>query len=164
MREKGIAATGTGRLNRVESAPLNSVKEIEMLKKGSADVVINDNVKVVFMRWKDNKMVTVISSKYGLNCSAKTKWYIKEKKGQIDIGQPGCIKKYNEGMGGVDRVNQNIATYMIAHISNKWWWPVFRFCADLCANKSFEIYLHQKENPGQNPLDLYGFRRSIVNT
>ena len=51
------------------------------LEKGSTDVVIDDNAKIAFVRWKDNKVVTVISSKYGLNPSAKTKWYIKEMKG-----------------------------------------------------------------------------------
>ena len=81
LREKGIAATGTVRLNRVENAPLKPVKEMEKLERGSADVVINDNAKIAFVRWKDNKVVTVISSKYGLNPTAKTKRYIKEKKG-----------------------------------------------------------------------------------
>ena len=55
-------------------------------------------------------------------------------------------------MGGVDRLDQNIATYMIAHRSKKWWWPIFRFCVNLCANNAFQIYRHQKENPGQKPL------------
>ena len=73
LREKGIAATGTIRLNRVENAPLKPVKEMEKLERGSADVVINDNAKIAFVRWKDNKVVTVISSKYGLNPTAKTK-------------------------------------------------------------------------------------------
>ena len=61
----------------------------------SADVVIDDIAKIAFVRWKDNKMVTVISSKYVLNPTAKTKQYIKGKKGQVDIEQPQCIKRYN---------------------------------------------------------------------
>ena len=140
LREKEIAATGTVQLNRVENTPLKPIKEIEKLERGSAGVVIDDNAKIAFVRWKDNKVVTVISSKYGLNPTAKTKRYIKEKKGRVDIEQPQCIKKYNEGMGGVDRLDQNIATYMIAHRSKKWWWPIFRFCVDLCANNAFQIY------------------------
>ena len=120
LREKEIAATGTVRLNRVENAPLKSVTEMEKLERGSPDVVTDDNAKIAFVRWKDNKVITVISSKYGLNPTAKTKRYIKEKKGQVVIEQHQCIKKYNEGMGGVDRLDQNIATYMTAHRSKKW--------------------------------------------
>ena len=67
-------------------------------------------------------------------------------------------------MGRVDRLDQNIATYMIGHRSKKWWWPIFRFCVDLSANNAFQIYRHQKEDPGQKPLDLLGFRCSIVDT
>ena len=85
MREKEIASTGTVRLNRVENAPLKPVIEMEKLEWGSADVAINDNAKIVFGRRKDNKVVTVISSKYGLNPTAKTKRYIKEKKGRVNI-------------------------------------------------------------------------------
>ena len=85
LREKGIAATDTVQLNRVKNAPLKPIKEIEKLEKVSAGVVIDDNAKIAFVRWKDNKVVTVISSNYGLNPTAKTKRYIKEKKGRVDI-------------------------------------------------------------------------------
>ena len=67
-------------MNRVENAPLKPVNEMEEPKRGSADVVINDNAKIAFRRWKDNQVVTVISSMYGLRLTAKTKRYIKEKK------------------------------------------------------------------------------------
>ena len=60
-------------------------------------------------------------------------------------------------MGRVDRLDQNLATYMIGHRSKKWWWLIFRFCVDLCANNAFQIYPHQKEKPVQKPLDLLGF-------
>ena len=67
-------------------------------------------------------------------------------------------------MSGVDRLDQNITTYMIAQRSKKWWLPIFHFYVDLCANNAFQIYRHQKVNPEQKPLDLLGFRRSIVDT
>ena len=35
---------------------------------------------------------------------------------------------------------------------------------DLCANNAFQIYRHLKENPGQKPLHLLGFQRSIIDT
>ena len=116
---------------------------MEKLERGSADVVIDDNVKIAFVRWKDNKVVTVISSKYGLN--------------------PIASKKCNEGMGGVYRLDQNITTYMIAHRSNEWWWQIICFCVDLCSNNAAQIY-QQPENPGQKPPDLLGFQHSIVDT
>ena len=80
LGEKGIAATCTIRLNMVENAPLKPLKEMKKLERGSGDVAIHDDAKIDFMIWKDNKVVTVISSKDELNPTAKTKPYIKENK------------------------------------------------------------------------------------
>ena len=80
MREKEITATGTVRLNRVENVPIKPAKEMEKLERGADDVVIDYNAKIAYVRWKDKKVVTVISSKYGLDPTAKIKQYIKEKK------------------------------------------------------------------------------------
>ena len=60
LREKVIAVTGADPLNRVENAPLKQIKEIEKLERGSAGVVIDYNAKIAFVRWKDNKVETVV--------------------------------------------------------------------------------------------------------
>ena len=85
--EKEIAATGAVWLNRVENVPLKTVtvKEMEKLERRSADVVIDDNTKIAFVIWKNDKVVIVVSSKYWLNPTAKTKRYIKEKKDWVNI-------------------------------------------------------------------------------
>ena len=54
LRDKGTDATSTVRLNRVENAPMKPVKQMEKLERGSAGVVIDDNAKIGFVRWKDN--------------------------------------------------------------------------------------------------------------
>ena len=72
-------------MNRVENTPLKLVKETEKLERESADVAIDDNVKIAFVKWKDNKVVTVISSKYGLNPTTKTKRCVKVKKDRVNI-------------------------------------------------------------------------------
>ena len=38
-----------------------------------------------------------------------------------EIDQPQSIFLYNKGMGGFDRLDQNISFYMIGHRSKKWW-------------------------------------------
>ena len=136
LRKKGIAATGTFLLNKVKNALLKPAKEMENLEKW----LVDNNAKIVFVRWKDKKVKTVISSNYGLNPTAKTKRYIKEKKSRSDIEQPQRIKKCNERMGGVDHLDQNIVMYMTAHTSKKCRWSIFYFNVDLCANNAFQIY------------------------
>ena len=65
LQKMGTATTGTFQINRVEKAPLKSVKEMETLQRGSSDVSTEINCNVTFVRWKDNKIVTVASTLYG---------------------------------------------------------------------------------------------------
>ena len=127
-------------IDRIENEPLQPIKEMGKLERRSTDVVIDNNATIAFVRWKDNKMLTVLSSKYGLNPTEKAKRYIKEKKSSVNIEQTHSVKKYNKTKCGVDHLDQNIATYMIVHRNKKWCCPFFRFCVDDCANNAFQIY------------------------
>ena len=68
------------------------------------------------------------------------------------------------GMGGVDRLNQNFAAYVTNYWSKKSWWPVFRFCVDVAVNNAFQLYRVQARSAHFDSFDLFGFRRSIVDT
>ena len=94
---------------------------MEKLERGSSDVVTGSNSKITFVRWKDNKVVTVASTLYGQSPMKKAQRYIKKKHGRVDIEQSKSIYQYNQGMGGIDRLDQNISTYMIGHRSKVWW-------------------------------------------
>ena len=67
-------------------------------------------------------------------------------------------------MGGVDRLDQNISSYMIGHRSKKCWWPVFHFCMEVSVNNAYQLYHQQKCFERERKLDLLGFWRSIVDT
>ena len=45
-------------------------------------------------------------------------------KKMVNISRPNVIKVYNETIGGVDRSDQNIATYRIYMRQKKWYWPL----------------------------------------
>ena len=45
-------------------------------------------------------------------------------KKMVNISRPNVIKVYNETIGGVDRSDQNIATYRISMRQKKWYWPL----------------------------------------
>ena len=164
LKTKGIAATGTVRVNRVENAPLKSVKKMEKLERGSTDVVTEKNANITFVRWKDNKVVTIASTSHGEKPLKKVQRYCRSAHKRIDINQPHSIYKYNQGMGGVDRLDQNVGAYMIGLQSKKWWWPIFRHCIDLSLNNVHQLYRHQTQSTGEKKFDLLGFRRSIVDT
>ena len=108
LKEKGKAAIGTVRKNRVEKAPLKSEKEMVKLERSSSDVVTESNSNITVARWKDNKVVTVASTLCGQSPIEKVQRHTKEKHGRVDIEQSQSIYQYNQGMGGVDRLDQNI--------------------------------------------------------
>ena len=162
LKESGFAATGTVRANRTEKAPLQAVDDMKKQARGISDVVNDKKSNVTLVRWKDNKVVTVASALYGKEPMKRARRYIKDQGGRVKIDQPNAISFYNETMGGVDRMDQNIGAYMINIRNKKWWWPLFRFCVDLVVNNAFQLYRLQPLNQVQKRLDLLGFRREIV--
>ena len=107
-------------------------------------------------------MVTVASTFVGKIPLRKAHHYVRAQNGRAEIDQPQSIFLYNKGMGGVDRLDQNISSYMIGHRSKNWWWPFFHFCLDLSVNNAYKLYHQQKHSEGECKLDLLGFWRSIV--
>ena len=59
---------------------------------------------------KRYKVVTVASTLFGQYPMKKTPSYIKKEHGRANIEQPKSIYQYKQGIGRVDRLNQNIST------------------------------------------------------
>ena len=66
------------------------------------------------------KVVTVAFLSYGQSPMKKAQMHIKEKCCSVDMEQPQSIDQYKQRIGGVDRLDKNISTYMIGHRSIKW--------------------------------------------
>ena len=162
LSSKGIAATGTVRANRMENAPLQDIAKMAKEKRGTSDVVTDVSSNVTAVRWKDNKIVNALSTFTGKEPIQLVKRFCKKEKKRVDIEQPNIINIYNKSMGGVDRMDQNIAAYMINLRSKKWWWPFFRFGIDVSVNNAYQLYRMRILNPGEKKLDALGFRRAIV--
>ena len=96
---------------------------MEKLERRASAVVTDKNNNPTLVRWKDNKVVSVASTFVGKMSLRKTHCYVKVQNGRAEIDQPQSIFLYNKGIGGVDHLNQNISSYMIGHLSKKWWWP-----------------------------------------
>ena len=98
---------------------------------------------------KDTKVVTAASTFVGKMPLRKAHHYVKAQNGRAEIDQPQSIFLYNKGIGGADRLDKNISSYMIGQRSKKWWWPVFRFCLDLSVNSAYQLYRQQKRSEGE---------------
>ena len=162
LASKGIAATGTLRPNRTEGACLRGVDVMKKEPRGSFDVALDRNSDVCLVRWHDSKVVTVASTYVGAKPLQKAKRYSSQEKRRIEVDQPKVVHTYNYGMGGVDRLDQNLACYKIQHRSKKWYWPIFRFCLDMAVQNAFQLYRQQDRIAAVKGHDLLSFRREIV--
>lgn len=106
--------------------------------------------------------MAALSTFFGKSPTMKVNRLSKSQTKHIEVGQPYLINVYNRNMGGVDRMDQNLAAYMINHRSKKWWWPMFRFCIDLATNNAIQLYRTQVRQAGEKGLDAKGYRRAVV--
>ena len=150
-RERQRQGRGRGR----ENAPLKPIKDMKKLERGSTDVLIDDNAKIALVRCKNNKVVTVLSSNYGLNPTAKKNGTSRKERSSRYWAILMQLKN-NTGMGGVDCLDQNIAMYMIAHRSKKWWVVVNLpfLCRSLCKWCISNLYKKERTQGKSNLASL----------
>ena len=92
---------GTVRLTR-KDMPVDIGKE--KLKKGEIETYTRG--KVMTMRWKDKKDVSLLSTVHN------NEMMIVEKRG-VAVSKPKVVMDYNNTMGGVDKVDQHLADYPV---------------------------------------------------
>ena len=55
----------------------------------------------------------------------------------------GC---YNSSMGGMDQMDQSIASYRPFTRNHKWYWPLFLYSAEVSLYSSWLLYRSLEEN------------------
>ncbi|KAL3244290.1 hypothetical protein MRX96_018912 [Rhipicephalus microplus] len=73
----------------------------------------------------DNAVVTVSSNHLSREPVGSAKRFSRRSNKKVDIPQPYLIKKYNEGMGGVDVMDRLLGSYRPRLRRKKWWWNLF---------------------------------------
>ncbi|XP_064088448.1 piggyBac transposable element-derived protein 3-like [Macrobrachium nipponense] len=98
----GCRYVGTARENRVGHPPLTSVKEMnkKATQRGRLDYVSSDGTLVA--RWKDNSVVTILSSDVGVEPMGTVERYDRAAKKKVPIPCPSVIQMYNNRMGAID--------------------------------------------------------------
>jgi DNA excision repair protein ERCC-6 len=163
LKCQGFGATGTIRPNRTERAPLQDVKLFQKRSRGSFQYTQDIDSGTLLVRWHDNNVVTMATNCHSVypTCQAR-RWSNTEKK-IVSVDQPQTVMAYNKHMGGVDRLDQNVATYRISIRMRKWWWPVFSFLLSATVNNAWQLY-RICPSADKEKLDLLSFTRHIVST
>ena len=157
LRQLGYDAVATVRENRCGKCPVKSVSSIKKEPRGSYDYRSSDDVLVI--RWNDNAVVT-IAANFGSVAEGKVmRWSNAEKK-KVQIPRPTLFQTYNQGMGGVDQIDQQVACYRTRIRQRKWWWPIFIYLFDVSVVNAW--YLMRKVCGSAD--SLIDFRRVLAQT
>ena len=70
------------------------------------------------------------------------------------------IQLYNTHMGGVDRMDQNVAKYRIGIRIKKWWWPLLAYLLDVSMQNAWILYRGTLAYQAEK-LSLLQFRRRV---
>ena len=84
-------------------------KEMAKKPRGTMGYHYNTTNKIVVTRWNDNSFVTLASNCRAVNPIGKEKWYSRRKRKIIEVDEPYVVWYYNQNMGGVDWMDQNIS-------------------------------------------------------
>jgi len=167
LYQKGILALGTVRCNRIPNCTLPNDKYVKNLKRGtSVDKVSSYGIAPLsLVLWKDNKVVTLLSTYCGKDPTSVVKCYDKKMKTQIEVDCPFLIKEYNRHMGGVDLLDSHIGRYKIKIKSRKWYMRLFYHLLDITVVNSWIVYKRVCKAKDTAPkFTLAGWRKDLAYT
>ncbi len=87
----------------------------------------------------------------------KAERYIASQKKRVKVPMPNVIHQYNHKMGGVDRLDQNIAQYRPSIRGKKWYFPIVSYLITVYVNNAW-IFARD----GDFKDDLLSFTRTVA--
>lgn len=158
LRERGQRATGTIRDNRTRKCPFSNIKSFQQKERGYYEHRYDSDSQILFVRWKDNSVVTLATNYDNMEPVGKVKRWSTAAKDKIDVPQPFLFQNYNQHMGGVDTHDQAVSNYRINIRGKKWWWCLFTHMVNMSVVNAWMLHKLASEEK----VDLLDFQRQIV--
>ncbi|GBP37758.1 PiggyBac transposable element-derived protein 3 [Eumeta japonica] len=99
LKQRGIMAAGTIRINRFVKPSLLSDKEMNKKPRGFAQEMTSYDEDVTVVKWMDNKITHLASNFVGIGEKDLVKRWCKKDKHFIEVERPEVVRKYNHAMG-----------------------------------------------------------------
>lgn len=171
LAKQGILSLGTVKQNRLPDCKFSDKKQMmkSSTPRGTYEeyTAISDNVDITTVAWKDNKIVTLLSTYVGAEPVSTIDRFDKKLKKKIPVTCPKIIKEYNAHMGGVDLMDSSIGRYRVHMKSRKWYLRIVYHLLDLAVINSWVLYKKVSTQNGFNPkklLNLGAFRTELAAT
>ncbi|XP_032703938.1 piggyBac transposable element-derived protein 2 isoform X1 [Lontra canadensis] len=159
LRKKGVKATGTVREYRTERCPLKDPKELKKMKRGSFDYKVDESEEIIVCRWHDSSVVNICSNAVGIEPVGLTGHHAGAAKTRTQVHQPSLVKLYQEKVGGVSRMDQNIAKYKVKIRGMKWYSSFIGYVIDAALNNAWQLHRICSHDA---QVDLLAFRRYVA--
>lgn len=166
LKQKGIAAAGTIRVGRFKKPDLLSDKVFCKKDRGYCEETVSEDGDVIVTKWLDNRPVVMASNFVGIGEKDQVKRWAKSSKKYVLVERPEVVRRYNQGMCGVDLLDQLISLYRIYVRSRKWTLRLIFHAVDLAAVNSWLEYRRDASRlgiPNKKILDLLHFKLRISN-
>ena len=155
LYDRGLYGVGTSRKDRVGMPEMMVDRK---MRRGDHDYMYSD--KVGCCKWFDRRSVLMLFSNIeGMSTTSTILCRQKGSASKILVPCPDVIKMYNQGIGGVDLIDQRTAAYHLDRKSRvRFYLRIFFDLMDIACANSFVVYnmLHP------NDLTLLGFKTIIA--
>ena len=137
LREKEVLATGTIRENRTNGAAglMNVLKK----KSDRGAYGYRCDGKVLMCKWSDNAVVCIGRNHENVAPLRNVRRRVRGAPNQ-SVPQPQLIRKYNQGMGGVDMMDKLLGSYRPVIRGKKWYFPLFTNIINLSVVAAWRLY------------------------
>ena len=117
--------------------PKEKIAEIKWKKNESK--IFNYGNKLKFFIWQDKKPTYVLSNVYDRYIITKTKFdHSKKQTNLIKISY--IASEYNKYMGGINRMDHLLSTYIRIHRSKKWYKIIIVYMINVTLNNANILY------------------------
>lgn len=167
LTKKEIKYLGTIRDNRLpknEEFRLKTEKELKRDGRGAASVCSNAEKQMSFVRWFDNRAVTIVTNYSRLSPFQEKQRWNRQSRQREGVKIPHCIVEYNKHMCGVDVMDSLTSLYKYNLRSKRWYMYLFYHTIHLAMNNSWLLYKRDCTIIGCKPLRLREFIAAVCNS
>lgn len=150
--------TGTARETRMGNPGLPSSVDLnkKSVPRGMTSFKSRDGI--LALKWKDTKVVSLLSSASGVEPKTTVLRYDKVSKSPKEVICPNLIKEYNKNMGGIDKSDMLGHLYSSPMRSRRWYLPIFGYILDVSISNAWILYKRECCLTGEKNSSLKDFR------